>query len=468
MTDQELEQRLRNWYRAEIGEDEPAPVTLRTSVTTIPAREWRAIRLPWTNTTMRRSFRFAVAAFIAVIAVGGALYALKPSQPPVGGPGPTLGGSPTPAASAGARPGAGSWTATGAMINGREGYLATRLLDGRVLVAGGTATGCCSALNAAAELYDPVSSTWTATGSLITARGSHSGYTATLLLDGRVLVTGGGPYGRGDTAAEVYDPATGSWTAVGHMIQARDGHTATRLPDGRVLVVGGSDSGVTLASAELFDPATGSWTATSAMHADRSDHTAAILPNGKVLVAGGFADVPVVGSNNGTLTLDSAELYDPATGSWAVTGAMTTPRQGQLATVLPDGGVLALGGYGDTNGVTGAELYDPAAGSWTAIPSTMADLRGASTATLLPGGRVLVTVGFGNIGSPNVAVLYDPADGSWSAAPPMIAARLAYAATLLLDGTVLVAGGSADVVVNGNDVFRTLASAERYYPAIRP
>src|SRR3990170_633460 len=131
---------------------------------------------------------------------------------------------------------------------------------------------------------------WTATGNM---DGVRSGHTATLLPDGKVLVTGGSiGYFSGEllASAELYDPGSGSWTATGSMAAARDAHTATLLRDGTVLVAGGfsgGDSGSTLASAELYDPSSGSWTATGNMVAARQFQTATLLPDGTVLVAGG-------------------------------------------------------------------------------------------------------------------------------------------------------------------------------------
>jgi hypothetical protein len=137
-----------------------------------------------------------------------------------------------------------SWTATGSLLEARANHTATLLSDGRVLVAGGGGSGL-SALLATAELYDPASGSWTATGSMNGVRILH---TATLLADGRVLVAGGAD-GIGETSvdalatAELYDPDSGSWTATGTMIEARAHHTATLLPDGKVLLAGGRGSG---------------------------------------------------------------------------------------------------------------------------------------------------------------------------------------------------------------------------------
>jgi N-acetylneuraminic acid mutarotase len=107
---------------------------------------------------------------------------------------------------------------------------------------------------------------------------------AVRLADGRVLVAGGGWY---STRAELYDPATNSWTRTGNMNVGRIAFTGTLLRDGRVLVVGGNSLGGVQASAELYDPSTGRWASTGSPRTPRRDHTATLLPNGTVLVAGG-------------------------------------------------------------------------------------------------------------------------------------------------------------------------------------
>ena len=146
----------------------------------------------------------------------------------------------------------------------------------------------------------------------------------------------------------------------GNLVTARFFHTATLLPNGKVLVAGGLHDGSTLASAELYDPASGTWTATGSLATARDHHTATLLPNGKVLVAGGF---------DGSVALASAELYDPASGTWTATGSLATARYGHTATLLPNGKVLVAGGLTDSGSLASAELYDPASGTWTATGS---------------------------------------------------------------------------------------------------
>jgi hypothetical protein len=121
------------------------------------------------------------------------------------------------------------------------------------------------------------------------------------------------------------------------------------LPDGKVLVAGGTDSsGAATNSAELYDPATQTWTPTGSLAGKRSSHTAILLPNAQVLVAGGF----------GPGTLSSAELYDPVIGIWTSAGGMNAARGLHTATLLPNGNALLAGGFGSTSNLTSAELYD--------------------------------------------------------------------------------------------------------------
>ena len=240
-------------------------------------------------------------------------------------------------------PSTNTWTPTDRLITARLNHTGTLLANGKVLVAGG------QGFLASAELYDPTTEKWSATGDLRIARGLHS---ATRLSDGKVLVAGGCANG-GCTAhvarAELYDPATGLWSFTGEMVNPRDVHTATLLSNGKVLVTGGHGDHDRLPSAELYDPVTGLWTLTEPMHADRAVHSAVLLLNGKVLVMG-------------TNDTASTELYDPATGHWTLTGDMTTIRD-QIRSVgvrLQNGQVLISGGRDPQFApLPSSELYQP-------------------------------------------------------------------------------------------------------------
>ena len=304
--------------------------------------------------------RFAAAAVIGVLAVGGALILMRPSQSTIGGPSPTpevssrsnqpAGPSANPGATAVApslvQPRAATWTAISNMTQDvRVARSATLLPDGKVLVVGD------DEVRGSAVVYDPASRTWSATKRMVQPQ---FGSTATLLLDGRVLVAGGKV-----PSSELYDPASGTWTPTGTMTARRAGHTATLLPDGRVLVTGGEDDGGFVASAELYDPSTGSWAPTGSMGDARSGHSATLLPDGKVVVSGGYR-------SDGNGVLASAELYDPASGTWAATRSMDASRANQTATLLLDGKALVSGGLSVISGMFGplasAELYDPGSG----------------------------------------------------------------------------------------------------------
>ncbi len=325
---------------------------------------------------------------------------------------------------------------TGSLATTRYSHTATLLPNGKVLVTGGNNGGTL----ASAELYDPASGTWTATGSMATARQDH---TATLLPNGKVLVVGGYNGSSYVASAELYDPASGTWTATGSLETARYLHTATLLPNGKVLVAGGIN-GSPLASSELYDPTSGTWTATGSLETARYLHTATLLPNGKVLVAAGTI---------GGSSLASAQLYDPASGTWATTGSLATARHSHTATLLPNGKVLVAGGVGSST-LASAELYDPASGTWTATGS-LATARYRPTATLLPNGKVLVAGGIGSSALAS-AELYDPASGTWTTTGSLATARRYHTATLLPNGKVLVAGGYGS---------SALASAELFDPA---
>lgn len=220
--------------------------------------------------------------------------------------------------------------------------------NGKVLVVGGVLGGEIPVYYNSCDLYDPSDDSWTATDHLATARANH---TATLLPGGYVLVVGG-ENGSPLASTERYNLTMG-WSNGGNLSEARAYHTATLLPNGRLLVAGGYGSGARLTSAQLYY--SGSWHNTGAMLGNgRADHTATLLPDGTVLVAGGTA----TNVSGGTNYLFSCEIYNPITRAWSYTGSLNWLRAKHTATLLPNGKVLAAGGYDDDSTVDFSELYN--------------------------------------------------------------------------------------------------------------
>jgi hypothetical protein len=349
----------------------------------------------------------------------------------------------------------GVWIPTGSMVMPRRSPAAVRLLDGRVLLVGGASDDDLTS----ADLYDPATGTWSAAAKM-TGVGENA--TFTMLRDGRVLAVGG-------DGAEVYDPASGTWTATPRRVEGPDllcygageacagfgRHHATLLDDSTVLVT-------TAGGAQLYDPDNGTWTATGKMNVSRLYGDAAILlSDGKVLVAGGRVEGEL---NVGDLpSTNTAEVYDPVTGSWTEMADMQAshvfwPAGDAMASQLPDGKVLVY------HSAAGSEVYDPTTGTWTAraLPT---ELRPDIWALLSDG--TLLTEGTdeqpeGTDPGSCSAAIFDPRTGSLTTTSSMLRCSADSSFTLLLDGTVLKAGGhdcndQGQCILNG--------AAELYVPA---
>ncbi len=352
----------------------------------------------------------------------------------------------------------GEFHAIAPMNAARSYFAATVLSDGRVLVTGGI--GALGRAIASAEIFDPVAGTWTPTGSMNNTRDGH---TATLLRDGRVLVVGGftGNGSVGGTGvpiaepAELYDPVTGRFTVTGSTNQDRAFHTATLLGDGEVLIAG------QLADLheELYSPLTGAFRYTLGnMHVERYYDAAATLPDGRVLVAGGqpqcFFFVP---------RYNSTEIYNPFTEQFTPSASMTTVRSDFTANLLPDGRVLLAGGVNVdacevANIQNSVEIFDPVAGNSIRLTDTLCSPKSALRSVTLADGKVLLTGGYfisGNRQGSSCANLFDPLDSSLKSLPAMTDGRAAHIAVLLNDGRALVAGGF-------NDPYPARATAETF------
>ena len=321
-------------------------------------------------------------------------------------------------------PAKATFVAASPMNQARTDHTATSLPNGKILVAGGDdATG--RSLSSA-EIYDPASSTFSpAASKMATARADHS---ATLIsgcncpADGQVLIAGGMLYSQGPTIrnAELYDPATGKFTPTGSMKATRAMHTATLLASGplagNVLIVGGisDESNGDVASAELYDPTTGQFTSTGTMSIPREGHTATWLDPGVVTGALG-GKVLIAGGGDSHAPSNTAEVYNPQTGTFTPAGSMSTPRMLQAAVLLPNGQVLVAGGQSsETDFLISAELFNPATSSFSPT-GKMINLQIGASATTLDNGIVLIAGGRSNPGD-----LYDPASRTFSATGKMV------------------------------------------------
>ena len=337
---------------------------------------------------------------------------------------------------------------TGSMTTARMGHTATLLYNGKVLIAGGYQNvpggqhcegslhfvggiflDCVSRLGTA-ELYDPATGTFSSTGNMTGLGLSNS---ATLLPSGKVLINW-------TWSAELYDPISGTFTAIDGLVPG--GATAALLNNGKVLFAG--------SPATLYDPADGTVTSTGAYAGTPGSlGPATLLPDGRVLIEGSLGCCSDLGQT---------QIYDPISGTFSLTAAIFTESNGATnATLLESGKVLVTGG-GNVNDddytPIGAGLYDPASGRFTVI-GNLTIAREDGTATLLPNGSVFIAGGdFG----PSSTEVYDPSGGRFQAAANMLSPRTAHTATLLRDGRVLIAGG-----LPGSPT--TTSTAEVYTPS---
>jgi hypothetical protein len=271
------------------------------------------------------------------------------------------------------------------------GVTATRLRDGKVLIAGGS-TGCDSpCYTASAELYDPATGTFALTGKMTVPRAEAR---AVLLETGEVLLVGGTATTELNPvlAAELYHPSTGTFTSIG-TTHLSDATQIVLLNDGRALVIGSSGT-------DLYDPSTKHFTTTGAMTVPRSKFGGALLPDGRVLITGGQAGGPF-----GT-RVTSTQIYDPRTGRFFPGSELNVDRfkLSKAVVSLKDGRVLIAGGAEQP------EVYDPNSGVFVPVGGAKLDGFCFSTATLLNDGRVLLAGGYAKPGGVGVnhAWLYQP------------------------------------------------------------
>ncbi len=326
---------------------------------------------------------------------------------------------------------AADWAPVEDLIYGDSDRDAVRLADGRVLFG--------------AQVYDPATGQWSSTSMAL------PGYlsSATLLADGRVLVTGhldvwfSGPL----PYAQFFDPATDSWSVTTSSNFGHGGHLAVRLADGRVLVAGSRDGGT---AAEIFDPDTQTWSSVGAMNSGHGDGGfAELLPNGRVIAGGGQADY--------FGTAAGIEIFDPATGEWTQQSNPPGFWRYAASTPLMDGRILVAAG-------SQSFLYDAGADSWTAAAGLDVEHLGHFSLTRLADGRVLAAGGTDeSTYTGNTAEVYDPQSNTWTRVSDMPESRERHGAALLANGHVLLAGG-----MHTEPVCCTIQSAVLFTPSDTP
>lgn len=345
-----------------------------------------------------------------------------------------------------------SFVSVGSMSDKRNYHTATRLSDGRVLVTGGlgptrTSSTAYTIFNTA-DIYDPTQKAFSSTGNMIVPR---SGHVAILLPNGKVWITGGDTTSSiPATTTEYYDPTSKTFIAAGSKANfTGGGHSLTLLPSGLVLVAGGGST-----TAQLYDYNSNAFTKTATMTTTkaRQNHVATLLPDGTVLITGGAWYNPQTNMSGGTF--DSAELYHPDTNTFtAITSHMAIPRSSHSAQLLPDGTVLITGTgnrYPLPRNPTTAEIYDPKTQTFTTITPMPSGPEGATSAALSDG-TVIILGGYDWVdldanGTPRNATpkLYDPIAKNFFHSISSMAIgtyRVSHTSTLLLDGSVLNAGG---------------------------
>ena len=317
-----------------------------------------------------------------------------------------------------------SITQIGAMSRPRAGQVAERLPDGKVLLAGS------SDFSREAEVFDPSTHVSASTGPLNVGRCYGCG--AIRLDDGKVLVAGGWGGGPVLSSAELYDPASGTFSfTTGDMTSIRLGPSLFRLLDGRIFVFGGHNGYGPIGTAEYYDPTSQLFSAAGAAVENRLTGGTMLL-DGRILFAGGQAP--------GGSYLASAELFDPASTAFSLTGPLGSPRHGHSHVLLRDGRVLIFGG--SVESPRSAELFDPASGTFSPL-SPMTATHGSGTTIVLADGRILIIGGYDEHGQAVATTeLFDPASLSFSPSPVLLdQARADGGLTKLGPGRYLLSGG---------------------------
>ena len=313
----------------------------------------------------------------------------------------------------------------------RHWHTATRLLDGKVLVAGGF--GKRFKVLKSVEIYNPISGIWTISEDMNFPRAEHS---AALLKDGRVLVTGGRDENYTPTySSEIFNPELGVWEIYEDMSRQRHKHISIVQPDGTVIIVAGNGPSRSLSDVELMDPINGRLEILSPTLKEHSDHAAISLGDGRILVSGGLKLEDEIVKSVG------AEIYDVKNDSWTKTSIQPRRTSTHTLLLLKDGKVIQVGGFSGGSSDNRVELYDPVTDKWFEGP-ILNNARMLHTTSLLDDGRVIAIGGTSRAGNMTGSEIYNPKTEMWSQSGDMVEPRTSHTATILEDGKVLVVGGT--------------------------
>ena len=327
-----------------------------------------------------------------------------------------------------------TWSVAGALAEARNYPRVVALPTGELLVTGGVDPAFADVARATSELFDPA----TGQGSLLAPAGpGRVNHTATLAWGDRVVVAGGTDY-YGDAwhamdRVDVYLSYAHVWLRGAAMGQPRADHAAVALRDGRVLVAGGENGSFIYKSAEIYDPATNTWTAAAPMPRVRTQFLMTTLPDGMVLALGGLEDRGVPSR--------TSIIYDPGTDTWREGPRLSTDRVLSALAVLPSGDVLVIGGQHDASNT--AERYDWRAQRFV-FAGVLVEPRLAAVAATLADGSVAVVGGLpdspSRVGFAPTAASerWEARTNTWSELPGISAARAL--------GALVISGGDAYLV----------------------
>jgi len=344
----------------------------------------------------------------------------------------------------------GGWGTVDSLSVPRSGAAAILLTDGRIMVIGGEVNGEPSN---SVEFFYP-DGTFAAAPSMSIAR---SGHAAVVLASGEVLVTGGITSGGGITnSAEMFDPVHDTWTQTNPLLEARRGHSALLMPDASVIIIAGDNGTTGVSAIERFSPDRAAFTQTGALTQSRARAAAALLADNRILVAGGTT----IDEAGTAVPTASVEVFDPSTGASTFVSSMALPRGGATATALLDGRIAVIGGNDGSRDLASAEIYDASTNAWTSVTGTTP--RSNHIALLLPNNNAVFLTG-GTSGAQTDLFIPFANDNSGAFVPTSSSlASHAHGVAIgtVIEGLALAAGGDAG---SAAEVYR-FATVKTDYP----